>query len=81
MMKNAAFCMDGLSLHSYTLCGDTWDKKGSATDFTTEEYYKTLCRASRMDGRIARHSAIMDRYSTDSSFRLPSFSFPPTKPP
>ena len=62
LMKNAAFCMDGLSLHSYTLCGDTWDNKGSATDFTEEEYYKTLVRSTLMEEKVVHHSAIMDRY-------------------
>ena len=36
LMREAARFMDGLSLHHYTVTG-TWDKKGSATDFTEEE--------------------------------------------
>ena len=62
LMKNAARMMDGLSLHSYTLCGDTWEEKGSATEFTAREYYKTLVRASAMDDKVTHHSAVMDRY-------------------
>ena len=61
-MKQAAPFMDGISLHYYTVCGDTWEHKGSATDFTLEEYYKTLGKAARMDELLRGHEAVMDRY-------------------
>ena len=62
LMKQAASFMDGISLHYYTVCGDTWEHKGSATDFTLEEYYKTLGKAARMDELLRGHEAVMDRY-------------------
>ena len=65
LMKNAGRYMDALTLHYYTLCGDTWNHKGSATGFTTEDYYKTLVRASRMEELVTRHSQIMDRYDPE----------------
>ena len=65
LMKNAGRFMDALTLHYYTLCGDTWDHKGSATGFTTADYYKTLVRAARMEELVTRHSQIMDRYDPE----------------
>lgn len=65
LMKNAGRFMDALTLHYYTLCGDSWNHKGSATGFTTEDYYKTLVRASRMEELVTRHSQIMDRYDPE----------------
>lgn len=62
LMREAGKYMDGLSVHYYTLCGDTWEKKGSATEFTADEYYKTLVRAERIDEIISHHDAIMTRY-------------------
>ncbi len=53
--------MDGLSLHYYVVTG-TWEKKGSATVFTEEEFYTTLRKAYYMDTLIQRHSGIMDQY-------------------
>lgn len=50
----------GISLHYYTIPGDSWEHKGSATDFTLDEYYKTVCRAYRMEELIHNHIAVMD---------------------
>ena len=62
LMERAGRFMDGLSLHYYTVCGDTWQQKGSATRFTAEEFYKTLVKAAHMDELITRHDAIMTHY-------------------
>ncbi len=70
LMREAAGFMDGLSVHYYTLCGDTWDKKGSATDFTPEDYYKTLKKASRMDELLCGHDAVMTRYDPEKRVGL-----------
>ena len=61
LMKNAASCMDGLSLHRYTVPG-TWEHKNSATRFTQEDYWQTLSRAREMDRVLKKHEDIMDRY-------------------
>jgi alpha-N-arabinofuranosidase len=50
-----------VSFHYYTVPG-TWDAKGSATDFTTDAYYRTMAAARRIDEVIAGHSAVMDCY-------------------
>ncbi|MBQ8073332.1 MAG: alpha-N-arabinofuranosidase [Clostridia bacterium] len=70
LMDRAGGFMDGLSLHYYTVCGDTWQEKGSATDFSLSDYYKTLKKASRMDELIAGHDAIMTRYDPEKRVGL-----------
>ena len=62
LMQRAGRFMDAITLHYYTRCNDSWQEKGSATDFTTADFYKTLVKASRMDEIVSGHSAIMDRY-------------------
>lgn len=55
--------MDGLSLHYYTLPNSDWNNKGSATDFSVTEYYKTLHKTLLMDELIKKHSSIMSKYA------------------
>jgi Alpha-L-arabinofuranosidase len=62
LMREAGRHMDGLSLHHYTIPTGKWDRKGSATDFSEEEYFYTLRATMRMDELITKHSTIMDRY-------------------
>ncbi len=61
--------MDGLSLHHYTVPG-TWESKGSACDFTGEQWYKTMYQAWYMDELVRRHSAIMDKYDPEGKIGL-----------
>lgn len=61
LMSMAGKNMNGLSLHFYTVPTGLWRKKGSATDFSEEEYAATLGGAYKMDELITRHSAIMDQ--------------------
>lgn len=61
--------MDGLSLHYY-VHPEGWEKKGSATDFDTKTWYKTLSKAWYMDELINRHSAIMDEYDPEKAIGL-----------
>ena len=53
--------MDLISLHYYTVLGD-WSNKGSSTDFTVEDWYKTLRKTLYMEELVTRHAAIMDRF-------------------
>jgi alpha-N-arabinofuranosidase len=62
LMKNAARQMDGLSLHYYTIPGEFWEGKGSATDFEEDEWFITLKKALKMDELINKHGTIMDQY-------------------
>ena len=61
--------MWGLSLHHYTVTG-TWDKKGSATDFTEQEYFTTMKKCLETDELITKHSTIMDRYDPNKRVGL-----------
>jgi alpha-N-arabinofuranosidase len=62
LMREAHGLMDGISLHYYTVPGDFWKGKGSATQFDEREWHVTMQKALRMDELITRHTAIMDRY-------------------
>lgn len=55
--------MDGISLHYYTIPGDGWNAKGSATEFTEDEYYTTLHKTKRMEELIKNHTNIISRYA------------------
>jgi alpha-N-arabinofuranosidase len=61
LMKEAGRFMDGLSVHYYTVPG-TWEKKGSATQFSVEEWKATMQRAQSVDNFLRRTTSIMDRY-------------------
>ena len=61
LMKNAGFCMDGLSLHYYTIPGG-WNNKNSATKFSKDDYWETLAYAEDIERKIEGHARIMDRY-------------------
>jgi alpha-N-arabinofuranosidase len=63
------FLMKGLSLHYYTVPGN-WAKKGSAVDFTEDEWFITLKKAFFMDELVRRHGAIMDEYDPHRSVGL-----------
>ena len=61
--------MDGLSLHYYTVAG--WSgSKGSATDFTPEDYYWTMGKCLDIENCIKEHSAVMDKYDPKSAMAL-----------
>lgn len=70
VMKQAGRYMDGMSLHYYTLPGDSWDHKGTATEFTEQEYYTTLKKAMHMEKLIENHAQIMDRYDPEHKVGL-----------
>src|SRR5690625_1040291 len=61
LMREAGHMMDGLSIHYYTVPGP-WEKKGSATDFTKDEWTITMEKALHTEELIKRHSTIMDKY-------------------
>lgn len=52
--------VDGLALHHYS--NVEWNKKGPATGFTDEQYFKTMKSAWQMEELVTKHSAIMDKY-------------------
>jgi alpha-N-arabinofuranosidase len=59
----------GISMHYYTIV-NTWQHKGSATQFGEEEYFKGLASCLKMDDIIRQHSAIMDKYDPGKKVAL-----------
>jgi alpha-L-arabinofuranosidase len=69
VMRDAGRLIDGIDLHHYTLAG-TWEKKGSATQFTEAEWLRSMRNAIAVDEMIRRHSAIMDKYDPQKRVAL-----------
>lgn len=61
LMEGIGTKMDGISLHYYSVVNG-WGNKGSATDFSDEDYYKTLAKCLDVETVIKKHIAIMDYY-------------------
>ena len=69
LMDRAAYHMDGLSLHYYTVAG--WDgSKGSATNFDNEDYYWTMGKCLEVEDVLKKHMDIMDKYDKDKRIGL-----------
>ena len=61
LMKNIpARRIEGVSIHHYSVIN--WSKKGSATQFSEEEYFKTMEQAWRMDRMVTKNKEVMDKY-------------------
>jgi alpha-N-arabinofuranosidase len=52
--------MQGVAVHHYSVID--WEHKGSASDFTETEYFKTMKEALKMEELVTRHATIMDKY-------------------
>ncbi|PIB33972.1 alpha-N-arabinofuranosidase [Reichenbachiella sp. 5M10] len=69
LMKNIpAHLVDGLALHHYSVID--WNDKGSASQFTEEQYFITLQRAWEMEELVTKHVAIMDKYDPEKKIDL-----------
>jgi alpha-L-arabinofuranosidase len=69
LLREAARFMDGLSVHYYTVPGP-WNKKGSATDFTVDEWRLTLQKAWNVDAFLHKQESVMDRYDPEKRVGL-----------
>ena len=58
-----------ISFHHYTVPGP-WERKGSATEFDVDEYYRTMEKAARVEEIIAGHARVMDAYDPRKSVGL-----------
>ncbi|MCH7231198.1 alpha-N-arabinofuranosidase [Glycomyces sp. L485] len=58
-----------VSVHYYTIAG-TWQDKGSATEFDTDEYYETMVKAARTDELLTGHSNVMDCYDEQKTIGI-----------
>ncbi len=65
LMREAAPHLDGLSLHYYTIPGEHWHAKGSATDFSEDEWNTTMEKALLIEELIEKHGTIMDKYDPE----------------
>lgn len=69
LMKNIPLgLVEGMALHHYS--NVEWSKKGSATDYNEEQYFKTLRSAWEMEEIVTKHSEIMDKYDPDNKVAL-----------
>ncbi|GHV25139.1 alpha-N-arabinofuranosidase [Bacteroidia bacterium] len=68
LMNKVGNKMNGLSLHYYTI--KDWNNKGSATDFSADDYYWTLGKSLEIEEVIQKHSAIMDQYDPNKKIGL-----------
>lgn len=59
-----------ISLHYYTLPTGNWSAKGSATEFTSAEYYETISRTLFTEELIKRHTAVMERHDKNHEIGL-----------
>ena len=61
LMKNIPPGMlGGVAMHHYSVLN--WNKKGSATNFSAEQYFGIMKQAWKMDELVTNHAAIMDKY-------------------
>ncbi len=60
--------IEGVALHNYAVI--EWYDKGSATDFSNDQYFETMKDALDMEELVTRHSAIMDKYDPKKKIAL-----------
>lgn len=52
--------LEGVGVHHYSVID--WSKKGSASEFSEQQYFTTMQRALKMEELVTKHAAIMDKY-------------------
>jgi alpha-L-arabinofuranosidase len=60
--------LEGIALHHYSVID--WNNKGSATDFSEEQYFNTMKNALKMEELVTRHTTIMDKYDPSKKVAL-----------
>jgi len=69
LMKNIPLHMlGGVAMHHYSVLA--WNKKGSAVNFTPEQYFGTMKEAWKMEELVTKHAAIMDKYDPQKKIAL-----------
>jgi alpha-N-arabinofuranosidase len=66
--RDWSWSIEGLSLHSYTV--PHWPPSLPSVGFGEDDYAAILQATLKMDGRIARNSAIMDKYDPERKVAL-----------
>ena len=62
VMREASHMMDAISLHYYTIAGESWTNKGASVNFGENLYFEGLRKALRLDEFIQGHKNRMDEY-------------------
>lgn len=72
VLKSAGPMMDAISLHYYTVFDGKWENrdKAAATGFPADHWNHILYQASRMDGVLRMHEAVMDRHDPQKRIGL-----------
>ena len=60
--------LEGVALHHYSFV--KWSEKGSATDYSEEQYFTTMKTALKMEELVTKHSVIMDKYDPKKKIAL-----------
>lgn len=60
--------IEAIALHHYSVID--WGNKGSATEFTEEQYFIIMQRALMMEELVQKHTAIMDKYDPEHKVDL-----------
>lgn len=68
LMKDIGSRMDAIAMHYYTV--RNWSHKGSATEFSAEEYALTLAKAVDIETAIKEHIKLMDQYDPQQKVDL-----------
>ncbi len=66
--RDWSWSIEGLSLHSYTV--PKWPPSLPSTEFSEKDYAVILDTTLKMDARIAKHVAIMDKYDPEKKIAL-----------
>lgn len=69
MSRIPADMMWGLSLHYYTVPG-TWEHKGSATQFSRDEFFTTMAYALNIESAIVKQDSVMSVYDPQKKVAL-----------
>jgi alpha-N-arabinofuranosidase len=69
LMKNIPLNMlGGVAMHHYSVLD--WNKKGSATEFSEEQYFGIMKQALAMEELVTKHAAVMDKYDPKQRIAL-----------
>ena len=62
--------LQGISMHYYTVARGNWQHKGSATQFTEEDWFEQLYTSLKIEDAINQNSQVMDRYDPKKEIAL-----------
>ncbi|MGK9477714.1 alpha-N-arabinofuranosidase [Melioribacter sp. OK-6-Me] len=69
LLKNIPLnLIEGIGVHHYAVID--WNAKGSATDFTEDQYFRTMQEALKMEKIVEGHINIMDKYDPQNRVAL-----------